>query len=897
MGLSSSDLRSAELGSTPLAAGSGRRRKRRRSQLSRMLASRGEGIVAGLQAIVVVGSAQALGAVHLVTLLATAMLGLSACVLCYRARLAPSWKVPAPALVLLAVSAFSLIQALPMPAGVVAKLAPASAEVWAGALAPFKEGSPGYVSLSLDPGASVVESLKWLLYAAAFTTAAALGASRGARFGAVLVFVSGALVALSSLGHRLLGATTVYGVYSPVGEFARETLGPLLNPNNLSGYLNVATFCGLGLIVMRRPALPRWVLGLGVALQLGALLEAASRGGWGGFVIGMLAFGPLLVWARQRGDPGLAGRGEVFLIVFGVIVGGAVLAALGLAHAGSNVLANQNIEKIKLLPWLRPMVGEHWLFGIGRGAFESVFPAFKFGQANVIYTHPENFVAQWISEWGVPVGLGALLLLGWMLRPRELGLGEESVAIGVIAALVALLVQNLVDLGLEVPAIALAAATALGSCWGGARVPRLRSARRDAERWPTHLAWTSAVLSCVTFGLAAYCGRSPVGAERRQVSEQLEGADLRNQQTRDALRGRLRAAMLRHPAEPYFPRIGGYIAWRSRDENPLPWIDRALERGLTSGRTHYLLARVLATNGKVAQALLEGRFSLEYDPELVPRVAQLAVSIATTGQQLLDVVPQTVTASKTLDAILKLMQRPDQALLRRELLETALERFPEVAVVKSALVSELIGSLEGKHSPELCRTERRDACVERATGLIEQLRRALPDSAHPVELRAQLLIATGQAAEAEALLGRECERFTANRSCLKLRLAAAGRARSAEGMDRAARMLIATGCETPAACATSFESLGDAMLASGNARLALRHYERAVKEEPSPDRWLKLGKAASTSGAHLQAVDAFSRVLREKGSDPELEEQIRVERRLAIGWKPLGGSTGNNLNK
>jgi len=897
MGQSSFDVPGAEAPSSPGGPRSRQRRRRRKSELSRALVAHGERIVVSLHAAVVVGSAQALGAVHVVTLLIAGLLGLSACVLCYRARLVPRWKVPLPALVLLALSAFSLLQALPLPAGLVAKLAPASAEVWAGALAPFKQGGPSYVSLSLDPGASVVEALKWLLYAAAFTTAAALGASRGPSFGALLVFVSGALVALSSLGHRLLGATTVYGVYEPVGEFARETLGPLLNPNNLSGYLNVATFCGFGLLIMRRPPLARWIIGLGVALQLGALLEAASRGGIGGFLLGILCFGPLLAWARRQGDPGLAERWQVRGIVLGTLAGGALLAALALAHVGSNPLANQNIDKLKLLPWLRPMVSDHWLFGIGRGAFESVFPAFKYGQANVIYTHPENFVAQWVSEWGVPVGLGGLLLLGWSLRPRELGLGQEPVAVGVTAALLALLVQNLVDLGLEVPAISLAAATALGACWGGARVRRFRSAERDAQRWPVHIAWGLAGVSCLTLGLAAYCGRAPVGEERRRINEQVESADLRSPQSRQVLRAELRAAMLRHPAEPYFPRIGGYIAWRARDENPLPWIDRALERGLTSGRTHYLLARVLATNGNVAQALLEGRFALEYDAELVPRVCELAVSLASSGSQLLGVVPQNTDPTRTLEAILKLTSRPEQAHLRHQLVEAAIDRFPTVTVIKAALVADLTGSLEGKRNAELCQGERRAACEERASGLIAQLARALPSSSQAVELRAQLLLATGHAAEAEALLARECERFNPNRSCVKLRLAAATRARSAEGMEVASRALIATGCETPAACAESFENLGDEMLASGNTRLALRHYERACKEEPSLERWLKLAKAASSAGAHLQAIDALNHALREKGSDPELEERIRLERERAFRQHVSSTTTRNDLNK
>ncbi|HYJ08183.1 MAG TPA: O-antigen ligase family protein, partial [Polyangiaceae bacterium] len=525
-----------------------RRRRRRKSSLSRALASNGERIVVALQTAVVIGSAQLLGAVHVPVLLGVAAVGLAACALCYRARLAPTWRVPRPALILAALAAYTLLQAVPLPASLLSRLAPANAEVWAGALAPFRESGPSWASLSLDPGASYVEALKWLLYAAVFATAAALGYRRGAHWGARLVFVSGVLVALSSLIHRLLGATTVYGVYEPVGEFAREKIGPLLNPNNLSGYLNIAVFCGFGLFVMRRPPFPRWIVALGVALRLGALLEAGSRGGLAAFALGILALGPALAIARRAADPTLADRAIVRWGVTAVVGGGLALALLALSSQGAKVLGDHNVEKIKLLPWARPMLAEHPWFGIGRGAFESVFPEYRTGQANVIYTHPENFVVQWLCEWGIPFGLVALVALAFALRPRQLGFGQHAVASGVVVALFALLAQNLVDLGLEVPAIPLAAATALGACWGGSRVQSARTMERDADTWPVRASWALGVVSLLLLAGAFYFGRKTVGSERIAINDALESADLTKQAARSELRHELRAAMLRHPA-------------------------------------------------------------------------------------------------------------------------------------------------------------------------------------------------------------------------------------------------------------------------------------------------------------------------------------------------------------
>lgn len=842
-----------------------------------------------LQSLVVVGAAQMLGAVHVPVLLGVALVGLFACALCYRARLVPAWRVPRPALILGALAAYTVIQAVPLPIGLLSSLASANAEVWQGALSPFREPGPAWASLSLDPGASYVEALKWLLYAATFATAAALGYRRGAHWGARLVFVSGVLVALSSLTHRLLGATSVYGVYEPVGEFAREKIGPLLNPNNLSGYLNVAVFCGFGLFVMRRPPFPRWLLALGVALVLGALLEAGSRGGLAAFTLGILAFGPALALARRAADPTLADRNIVRWGVLGIVSAGLVLALLAVSEHGARMLGDHNVEKIKLLPWARPMLAEHPIFGIGRGAFESVFPEYRTGQANVIYTHPENFVVQWLCEWGVPVGLAALIGLGLTLRPRHLGFGQHAVASGVVVALLALLAQNLVDLGLEVPAIPLAIATALGACWGGSRALSSRPVEQDVDAWPVRASWVLGAASLLLLGFVGYFGRKTVGGERAAINDALEVADLKSQATRSWFRNELRGAMLRHPAEPYFPRIGAFIAWRGGDQNPIPWIDRSLDRGLTSGRTHYLLARILASRGKVSQALLEGRFSVEYDPVLSERVAELAVSISRNPQELLGIVPRRRDPAPMLRALSKQLEGPEHDAIREELLRSASERFPEQPAVGEALARELLAALQGKRDPERCVGHKKSGCAEALASQIAALAKLVPEDVAPIELQAELLLATGRAAEAVRLLAAECPRFPKNRRCQKLRLTAATRAQAGGTLAEATRDILATGCDTPSTCAESYDTLADTLAGSGNWEQARAYYAKAAKEDPSAERWLRLAGAASKAGAHLEAADAYGRVIREKGPDPKIQAQLEAERRRAL-LRQMGAS-------
>ena len=62
-----------------------------------------------------------------------------------------------------------------------------------------------WAPISLDPGATWLEVLKWLVYAAAFTLALSVSSRRGADWGIELVFWSGVVLALVTVGHGVAG--------------------------------------------------------------------------------------------------------------------------------------------------------------------------------------------------------------------------------------------------------------------------------------------------------------------------------------------------------------------------------------------------------------------------------------------------------------------------------------------------------------------------------------------------------------------------------------------------------------------------------------------------------------------------------------------------------------------
>src|SRR4051794_18368335 len=153
-----------------------------------------------------------ISAVHLPVLLFCAVLTAVALGIALGQARVVSARDTLPVVVLAALSAYTLVQALPIPMRVLEHLSSSSADIWKRALLPTGEGERGWGHLSLDPGGSLVEAVKWAMYAGVFWLSVNLARSRGAQLGIAIVFASSLLAAVLTVGHGLLGATRVFGV-------------------------------------------------------------------------------------------------------------------------------------------------------------------------------------------------------------------------------------------------------------------------------------------------------------------------------------------------------------------------------------------------------------------------------------------------------------------------------------------------------------------------------------------------------------------------------------------------------------------------------------------------------------------------------------------------------------
>lgn len=855
-----------------------------------------------LVAVATSGSVLAIGSVHLPALLVLAAVAFAAAALASWMDAAEGKALPfvsLPVLTLVGLAAVTALQAAPMPIAWLDAIAHLNADIWSRALLPLGGGAPRFASLSLDPGASLVESLKWLVYAAIFAAASAVSARRGAAWGTFVVFGSAVLAALTTIGHGLVGATKVFGLYQPTFTASPWHVGPLLNPNNLAGYLNLGAMCGLGVMLMKRPLAPPWLAGIGVAVVMAIEITSGSRGGVIALLLGIVAMAALS-WRRKSSsrEASSGARARVLWLVGAAACGGGALAALGGTRETWIELYDKNLQKIEMIRWVTPLVRDYTWLGVGRGAFESVFPAYKATAGNMVYTHAENFVMQWIAEWGAPVAVAAIALFARSFSPRNVGAPRSAVATGVWVGFAVLLLQNLTDLALEIPAVCVALSVALGSLWGDGRrrkLPRTErpsgvemSPRRAAIR--ARAAAAAVALLGLLMGAAVLAwGSHDLAGDRAAIAEAIRRGDLKSKEAREGLFGELGAAMLRHPAEPYFPLMGALVAWTGRDREAMPWLQRTLERDPMNGRAHLLLADVLAARGASAQALLELRLAVENDAALVAPAAASALRLTHVYQDLLRAVPEGKAGAATLDELGVRLGASGEWMLRSQCDREAVARDPSLIGPRTREAGELIRALAPGAALNLCAD--RGWCEREIEAHAAAIAMVRPRSSLPAQLRARMQMAEGRADDAERMLQIECTKASDRADCLRLRVEAASvsrgladRVASSDRLGAAVKEFLSASCSNHRACADAATFAGDRRADRDEWGAAVALYSRAAREDPTEDRYLRLADAAARSKAHAEAADALEKVAQKRGyADPELRRRIDEQRSLAAG--------------
>ena len=377
--------------------------------------------------------------------------------------------------VLIAALTYIALQIVPMPAGVLRVLSPATERLQdAYAIAPFTAWRP----LSTQP-ASTRGSLALALSGALVFWAAREAFSHGGSRAAIrLLAYVGFGCAIVSLAQRATAPRTVLWKWR-VEDPRALPFGPFVDRNQLATWLVLAIVAVGGYLGMHvrahmdgrvrrggRATLLALLDGAALAMtgclgtMLIALAATLSRSGLVALVAAVVIGGALSSGNRSRG----LGIGAVAGIA--VLLLAAWLDVQGLTGRIAATLTSSDPNNVgRLLIWRDTMgiIRDFPLFGTGAGTFENAMFVYQKSAREVLFNHAHNEYLQLLTEGGgVLLGLvvTGLVLLARAARRRLLedhG-AHRYVRIGAYAALGGIALQSVWETGLRAPANLLLAA-------------------------------------------------------------------------------------------------------------------------------------------------------------------------------------------------------------------------------------------------------------------------------------------------------------------------------------------------------------------------------------------------------------------------------------------------------
>ncbi|HEX8435819.1 O-antigen ligase family protein [Archangium sp.] len=765
-----------------------------------------------------------------------ALAGLALVLACVGARRQrQSLCVPLLALPLGAGALLCLLQLVPLPPGLLALLSPEAAELRDFILVPL--GLDGARPLSMDPPATWRELAKHLAYLLTFVAAVQVCRSGRARrrLLATLAF-TGAGVATVGLVHALLGLTRLLGLIAFV-HARPPLLTPFGNPNHLAAFLALSATVALGLALSsgnRARAAPFVVA---TVLSGAGVLLSLSRGGIAFFVFGLLALALLLLLQRRAGTPGARTwrlGGAVLLCLLGVLAVGGSVAAERISAELASVDSVEELRHSKVALWpMMASAARAFPLGMGRGAFESVFPRYQTRPTINTYTHPENVVLQLATELGVP-GLVVLAVALWgfgRLLRRE---GLEAAELAVLAGVAALGLHDLFDFSLELPASAVAALVALATV--------ARPEHRARPEAPGGLAPMPVLAGGVALTLLALAALVP-GRHTLSAADAELGALVTARAPLAEVRARGLALIDRHPTDYALHDLLGTACVASGPSGAteaLAFANRALFLNPLDARAHRVAARALLVLRRRTQAFLEYRLAFEAgDTEVLWREA---LGRARTLEELQALTPDSARAAVRLATELMLAGRHEEAL---PWLAWARERFDGAP--------EWVGLWEREAR---LRLERRE--LEQAEAASNEVSRLAPDALSSHLLRAEVLRARGRHGEAlkslEALSSRYPGEVELSFTLARLQVDAGLPRRARETLQQVSPFL-----SDLTQRARLFMLEGASYEREGHRARALESWRSVIRLQPGPDPWFRVARLHES----MHQLDAAARAVRE----------------------------------
>jgi tetratricopeptide (TPR) repeat protein len=489
---------------------------------------------------------------------------------------------------------------VPLPASALATVAPGLAEAW-----PERASH----TLSYDFEATIGElGTASLVLGYAFVVGVWGAVRRRRHLVERAIVVSTAALVTVGIAHRMLGLDAVFGVVETSG--AREVLwGPLVNENHMATVVLLGLPVSAAQLAEHQPYRDlQWALSTYVLLAgLGLLVAIGSPGA--------LLAGLLVTALAAAARSGLAGRAPLLIGAGGLVAVAILTAAVETSFVAESVVP----RRVQWTDSLRTFA-DHWLAGVGGGAYGDAFPAYRTDGSFRHLSHAHSDVLEWIVETGIAGALlGLAALWAWWPRPVE---ADPERARPLELGVLAVAIHAFVDFPLQIPAVGMAAAAVL-VCRSTVFVPR-RATSAAAVRvglgglavvqvafaaWQLRTAKVEEAIGSVSGSPDVATIAAASDAVERWAPWRPEAAVLRAWRAekagdRDAAVAAAEEVLASHPDDADALRKAALVFARSRRlDRATIALERAAVRAPNDQRTWVALARVKKASGDVEGAL------------------------------------------------------------------------------------------------------------------------------------------------------------------------------------------------------------------------------------------------------------------------------------------------------
>ena len=390
--------------------------------------------------------------------------------------------------------AFSVLQIVPLPAGLIKVLSPRAYGIYASLVKDAVIAPASSLTLSLSPAATVSELVLMLCYGLfGYLVLRTVRSRRRAEILVVVILASALFQAFYGMAETFSGHEMILGRPKRFGLDA--VTGTFVNRNHLAGFLEMAFPLSLGYLLVKARYFAmekglslrqrilwfgqeslQWTLLLGLVpvfigvglvfsksrsgimiLAVTAVLALAAAASWRAFSeangaeSGTAAGAPT---GRRRG-PGF-GR-IVRLVVMAVLVAAVWLGIRPILDRFSEVEISADARRTFYENTVE-MIGDFPWTGTGKGTYVNAYPMYEKVDDRLRLSFAHNDYLEYAAENGV-LGGGALILAGvgllvWLVAMwrRRRGSFAKGVGLGAILAVTAILVHGFTDFNLQITA-------------------------------------------------------------------------------------------------------------------------------------------------------------------------------------------------------------------------------------------------------------------------------------------------------------------------------------------------------------------------------------------------------------------------------------------------------------